>query len=137
MMAFIPGGGSKACNYGCMGFGSCVKACPFDAIHVVDGIATVDKEVCRACGKCIAACPKHLIELIPYSQKTFVKCNSNEKGKALMEACQVGCIGCKLCEKNCPSGAVTVTNFLAHIDAEKCTNCGICAEKCPRKSIVS
>ena len=44
---------------------------------------------------------------------------------------------CKLCEKNCPSGAVTVTNFLAHIDAEKCTNCGICAEKCPRKSIVS
>ena len=130
-------GGPKSCNAGCLGFGSCVKACPFDAIHVVDGIATVDKEVCRACGKCIAACPKHLIELIPYSQKTFVKCNSNEKGKALMEACRVGCIGCKLCEKNCPSGAVTVTNFLAHIDAEKCTNCGICAEKCPRKSIVS
>ena len=137
MASQMQDGGPKSCNAGCLGFGSCVKACPFDAIHVVDGIATVDKEVCRACGKCIAACPKHLIELIPYSLKTFVKCNSNEKGKALMEACQVGCIGCKLCEKNCPSGAVTVTNFLAHIDAEKCTNCGICAEKCPRKSIVS
>ena len=137
MVNMMQDGGPKSCNAGCLGFGSCVKSCTFDAIHVVDGIATVDKEVCRPCGKCIAACPKHLIELIPYSQKTFVKCNSNEKGKALMEACQVGCIGCKLCEKNCPSGAVTVTNFLAHIDAEKCTNCGICAEKCPRKSIVS
>ncbi len=53
----------KSCNYGCLGFGNCVKACPFDAIHVVDGVAVVDKEVCKACGKCVAACPKHLIEL--------------------------------------------------------------------------
>ena len=36
----------------------CVKACPFDAIHIVDGVAVVDKEECKACGKCIAACPK-------------------------------------------------------------------------------
>ena len=31
----------KACSYGCMGYGSCVKACQFDAIHVVDGVAVV------------------------------------------------------------------------------------------------
>ena len=37
-MAFVPNGGPKSCNYGCLGFGNCVKACPFDAIHVVDGI---------------------------------------------------------------------------------------------------
>ena len=136
-MAFIPGGGAKSCSYGCLGFGNCVKACPFDAIHVVDGIAKVDKEVCKACGKCVAVCPKHLIELIPYEQKTFVRCNSNAKGKVQLAICQAGCIGCRICEKNCEAGAITVTNFLAHIDAEKCTNCGICAEKCPRKSIVS
>ena len=47
-MAFIPGGGAKSCSYGCLGFGNCVKACPFDAIHVVDGIAKVDKEVCMS-----------------------------------------------------------------------------------------
>ena len=35
-MAFVPNGGPKSCNYGCLGFGNCVKACPFDAIHVVD-----------------------------------------------------------------------------------------------------
>ena len=55
----------KDVPYGCMGYGSCVAACPFDAIHVVDGIAVVDREACKACGKCVAACPKHLIELIP------------------------------------------------------------------------
>mgnify|MGYP002552955894 CR=1 FL=1 len=58
-MAFVPNGGPKSCNYGCLGFGNCVKACPFDAIHVVDGIAKVDPKVCKACGKCVAACPKH------------------------------------------------------------------------------
>ena len=135
MMAFIPGGGSKACNYGCMGFGSCVKACPFDAIHIKNGVAVVDKEQCKACGKCVAKCPRHLIELIPYEQKTFVRCNSNAKGKVQLTICQAGCIGCRLCEKNCEAGAITVTNFLAHIDADKCTECGVCVEKCPRKII--
>ena len=42
----VPAGGPKACSYGCMGFGSCVKACQFDAIHVIDGVAVVDKEKC-------------------------------------------------------------------------------------------
>ena len=127
--------GPKGCSYGCLGFGNCEAACPFDAIHVVDGVAVVDKEKCKACKKCIAACPRHLIELIPYDQKTFVQCNSNDRGKALMDVCLVGCIGCKMCEKNCPTGAIKVTDFLAHIDADKCINCGVCAEKCPRKII--
>ncbi len=51
-MAFVPGGGPKACSYGCMGFGSCVKACPFDAIHIVDGVALVDKDACKALWTC-------------------------------------------------------------------------------------
>ena len=135
MASMMQNGGAKGCNSGCLGFGSCVAACPFDAIHVVDGIAVVDKEACKACGKCIAACPKHLIELIPYEQKTFVRCNSNAKGKVQLAICQAGCIGCRLCEKNCEAGAITVTNFLAHIDADKCTECGVCVEKCPRKII--
>ena len=136
MVNMMQDAGPKGCDYGCLGFGNCVKACPFDAIHIVNGIAVVDKEKCKACGKCVAACPKKLVELVPYKQQTFVQCNSNDKGKALMDVCAVGCIGCKLCEKNCEAGAITVTNFLAHIDASKCTNCGVCADKCPRKVIV-
>lgn len=57
----VPGGGSKGCNYGYLGSGSCVKTCQFDAIHVVNGVAVVDKEKCVACGKCAAKCPAHVI----------------------------------------------------------------------------
>ena len=135
MMTFVQNGGPKSCNYGCLGYGSCVKACPFDAIHVVDGVAVVDKEACKACKKCIAACPKNLIELVPYEQTVLVQCSSQDKGKDVMKACKVGCIGCMMCTKVCPTGAITVTNNVAHIDPEKCTNCGACADKCPKKII--
>ncbi len=135
MASFAPGGGPKSCNAGCMGYGSCVSVCPFDAIHVVNGVAVVDKEACKACGKCIEVCPKKLIELIPYDAKYAVACNSHEKGPVVMKACQAGCIGCSLCAKNCPKEAVEVTDFLAKIDQEKCEGCGVCAEKCPKKCI--
>ena len=135
IMGFVPGGGPKACSAGCLGFGSCVKACPFDAIHVVDGVAVVDKEACKACGKCVEACPKHLISLIPYRAKYAVACSSADKGPVTMKVCQAGCIGCGLCVKNCPSQAVTVKDFHAVIDQEKCTGCGTCREKCPKKCI--
>ena len=49
--------GPKACSFGCMGLGSCVKACAFDAIHIVDGVAKVDTDKCVACGKCVEVCP--------------------------------------------------------------------------------
>ena len=132
----VPGGGSKGCNYGCLGSGSCVKACQFDAIHVVNGVAVVDKEKCVACGKCAEACPRHLIELVPYDKQTRVACSSHAKGKAVTAACELGCIGCKKCEKNCPSEAITVTDFCAHIDYDKCTGCGKCKEVCPRHVIL-
>lgn len=136
IMGFVPGGGPKSCSNGCLGFGSCVEACPFDAIHVVNGVAVVDKEKCKACGKCVEACPKHLISLIPYKAKYAVSCSSADKGPVTMKACQAGCIGCGLCVRNCPAQAVTVTDFHAAIDQEKCTGCGTCAEKCPKKCII-
>lgn len=135
-MAFVPNGGSKSCNYGCLGYGSCVRSCPFDAIHIEDGIAVVDKEACKACGKCVAVCPKHLIELVPYKAKHIVRCSAKEKGKAVTKTCSAGCIACHICEKNCPSDAIHVVDNIAYIDQNKCTGCGICAEKCPKKIIL-
>ena len=134
--AFVPGGGSKSCSYGCMGLGSCVKACKFDAIHIVNGIAVVDKEKCIACGQCVAQCPKQLIELVPYKANHIVRCNSKDKGKDVKAVCEVGCIGCGICAKQCEVSAIKVENNLAHIDQSKCTGCGKCAMKCPAKVII-
>lgn len=136
MLAFVPNGGPKSCNYGCLGFGSCVTVCPFDAVHVVKGVAVVDKEACKACGKCVAVCPKHLIDMIPYKAEYVVACSSKDKGPVTGKACSVGCIGCQICNKNCPVDAVTIENFNANIDYEKCTSCGTCMEKCPKKAIL-
>lgn len=136
MLSFVPNGGPKSCNSGCLGFGTCAKICPFDAIHVENGIAVVDKEKCKACGKCVEVCPKHLISLVPYTAKEIVACSSTDKGPVTMKACQVGCIGCGICVKNCPKEAIKVENFHAIIDQEKCVGCGICEQKCPKKAIV-
>ena len=66
MLPFVPNGGAKSCTYGCCGFGSCVKVCPFDAIHIVDGIAVVDKEACKACGI------YHFVETLPNGFDTIL-----------------------------------------------------------------
>lgn len=136
MLSFVPNGGPKSCNYGCLGYGNCVKACAFDAIHVVNGVAVVDKDKCKACGKCIEACPKQLIDMVPYNAKYLVACSSKDKGPVAMKACDSACIGCQLCAKNCPSEAITVTDFCASIEYSKCVDCGTCLEKCPKKAII-
>ena len=134
-LALIPGHGEKECIYGCMGYGSCVTACKFDAIHVINGVAVVDKEKCVGCSACTKLCTNHLIELRPYESKYAVGCSSRDKGKEVKEKCTTGCIGCGICAKQCEAGAITVEGNIAHIDYEKCTGCGKCAEKCPQKII--
>ena len=130
-----PGGGPKACVDGCLGFASCVRACEFNALHIIDGVAVVYKDNCVACGACIKVCPKDLIELVPASQEVLIECNSKSKGKTVKDNCEVGCIACTMCVKVCPEGAIVMVNNLAAIDFEKCTQCGLCATKCPTKAI--
>ena len=111
---------------------------PANNTMIIGEVERVGKleEACKACGKCVAACPRKLIEIVPYDMKHLVKCNSKDKGKDVMKACKVGCIGCKMCEKACQFDAVKVLDNVAHIDPEKCTGCGACAAKCPKKVIL-
>lgn len=137
VMKYVPGGGPKRCAYGCLGYGSCVSACAFDAIHISGGVAKVDREACKACGACIAACPNHLISLVPWEgEKYHVACSSKDRGKTVLEACDAGCIGCKKCEKVCPVQAVTLQDNVAVIDSARCIGCGKCADSCPRSCII-
>lgn len=129
-------GGPKACEYGCMGFGSCEKVCAFGAIKIENGIAVIDENKCTACGACVAVCPKSIIKLVPAKNTYIVKCRSCDRGADMRALCKVGCIGCKMCVKACPCGAISVTDNLAEIDYSLCINCGKCAEVCPRKIII-
>jgi Na+-translocating ferredoxin:NAD+ oxidoreductase subunit B len=133
--ANIPGGGSKSCGNGCLGLGSCVKVCDFGAIDIVDGIAFINEDKCTSCGKCVNICPKTVIEIVPVSKRVRVECNSVDKGKDTRDNCKVGCIACKMCERACQYEAIEISNNLARVKYENCTQCGACVLKCPTKSI--
>jgi electron transport complex protein RnfB len=128
--------GDKACEYGCLGHGSCMKACPFNAIRMNKrGLPIIDKSLCTACGTCVRTCPRKIIRLALVSERFYVSCSSEEKGKDVRKKCEIGCIACRLCEKVCPVDAVHVVDNLAVIDPEECIGCGECQKKCPRQVI--
>ncbi|MBQ7974560.1 MAG: RnfABCDGE type electron transport complex subunit B [Clostridia bacterium] len=128
-------GGHKHCRNACIGFGSCVNVCNFDAISVQNGVAAVDPDKCSGCGACAEICPHNTIEIIPADTKIIVTCTNVEKAQSANRHCKASCIGCKLCEKVCEADAIHVENNCAKIDYTKCTACGKCVEKCPKKVI--
>ena len=132
MLSFVPNGGPKSCDYGCTGFGNCVKACPYDAIQICDGVARVNPLKCKACKLCIKTCPKSIIDLVPlHEANSVVFCKNKDKGAATRKECKVGCIGCMKCQKTCEFDAIHVQNNFATVDYDKCTGCGKCVEGCP------
>ncbi len=123
----------KTCPYACLGFGTCVEVCAFDAIKMGEkGLPVVDIEKCTGCGVCVENCPKGILMLIPASKPIKVSCKSLAIGKEVRKVCEYGCIACKVCEKNCPEKAVVIKDNLAVRDYSKCKLCGTCVEKCPR-----
>lgn len=94
-------GGGISCEFGCMGYGDCARSCPFDALHMEDGLPRLDEEKCTSCGKCAEACPRELIELMPKENKDlfYVACKSTDSALRVREICGVGCIGCGICVK--------------------------------------
>jgi RnfABCDGE-type electron transport complex B subunit len=129
----------QACKFGCLGYGDCTRACKFDALHVVDGLATVDYEKCTGCAACEKACPRGLIKMVPFTHETMLLpgCNSKENGKNTRSFCAVGCIGCGICAKQ--SDLFTVTDNLAHMDyaryaPSEATQAAM--DKCPTGNIV-
>ncbi len=134
-------GGETGCQYGCLGFGDCVVACKFDAIHMNQAtmLPEIVDEMCTACGACVTACPKNLIELrkkLPKGRKIYVACRNEEKGGIARKSCEVACIGCGKCVKECAYDAIVVANNLAFIDSDKCRLCRKCVAVCPTHSIL-
>lgn len=132
-------GGPKGCKYGCLGLSTCVRNCPFDAMTMSeDGLPIINPEKCTGCAKCETVCPKKVIQMIPIESKVRVNCNSKDKGAVSRKLCSVSCIGCGICGKNCPHGAVKIENSLAVVDKQICIDkCDeiTCISKCPTGAI--
>lgn len=127
-------GGDKSCPFGCLGYGSCARVCPVNAIDIVNGLAIVDKVRCIACGKCVVACPRKIIKLIPAGETLHVLCSSKDKGPLVKHYCSVGCIGCRICTKFAGE-AIVMDGFLAVRDYSKQPPNDEAAAKCPSKCI--
>lgn len=128
-------GGDKGCVYGCLGYSTCARVCPTNAIEVINGIAVVNKELCIACGKCVTACPRKLIKLVPATATIHVKCSSKSRGPEVKKVCATGCIGCRICTK-LSDGAINMDGFLAVVDYKKpLTNTEV-VTKCPAHCIL-
>lgn len=134
--AVVPGKGPNACQYGCLGLGTCVDVCMFGAMSMKNSLPVIDFEKCVGCGMCVSQCPRNVLTLVPRSAKVTVACNSPLKGPFVKQVCSAGCIGCTLCVRTCPVDAIEMQGSLAVIDPKKCISCGQCAKKCPAKCIV-
>jgi len=135
--AVLASGGDKSCIYGCLGYGTCARVCPFGAITMnEDFLPVIDPVKCTACGKCAQACPKKVIEILPLAKGVIIRCHSKDKGAITKKNCQVGCIACGLCVKVCPYNATVIENNLSRIDLDKCKVCGLCVTKCPTNAIM-
>ncbi|MDJ0818696.1 MAG: FAD-dependent oxidoreductase [Desulfobacterales bacterium] len=95
------GGGMKVCTIGCLGLGTCAKACPFNAITMgPEGLPVVIEENCTGCGTCERVCPKHIINLSSVTRRIM--------REYTIEECTTPC------QRGCPAG-IDIREYIRQI----------------------
>jgi electron transport complex protein RnfB len=135
--AVVIDGGGRVCSFGCIGLGTCVRACPEDAISVNgNGLAVVNTERCTGCEKCLAVCPRSIIGMIPAVHKIFLACSNHDHGSRVMSYCSVGCTACAVCIKATPTDAISMESNLPVLDYHTRETFVAAAHKCPQNCFV-
>lgn len=55
--------------------------------------------------------------------------------KMIAQVAENACIGCKICQKICPTLAIKVKGKKAQVDSLLCLSCGNCNQRCPEDAI--
>jgi len=93
--------GPVMCDHGCIGLGTCVRACKFGAISMGEsGLPVFDPDRCVGCGSCARACPKGIISIISETTKIL---HWNLYSECLAP-----------CRQKCPA-QVNITKYIEHI----------------------
>jgi len=71
----------------CIGCTHCMKACPTEAIRIIDGVAQIRDERCVDCGNCLRACPHDSIYV---EQDSLAQLNDFKYRVVLFPAVLVG-----------------------------------------------
>lgn len=81
-------GGTKECDIGCLGLGTCVRSCPFGALSMGENnLPLVNKSLCTSCGICTEVCPKGIISLTSRTRRII----SDNKSSECTAPCQRTC----------------------------------------------
>lgn len=100
------GGGMKVCTIGCLGLGTCARACPFNAISMgPKGLPVVDEKKCTGCGTCERVCPKHIINLSSVTRRIIREYTEEE--------CTTPC------QRSCPAG-INIREYIRQISVGNC-----------------
>jgi len=99
--ASLLNGGMKECKIGCLGLGTCVKACKFGALEIgSEGLPIVDQDKCTGCGACEKSCPKNIINLSSVTRRII--------REYTIEDCTTPC------QRSCPAG-INISEYISQI----------------------
>jgi len=94
----------------------------------------------RKVGKMLPLVMKMLIRKPATVMYPSVKPEMPEHFRGKLEFDASKCIGCKMCIRDCPSGALEIEKigekqFKAIVYLDRCIYCGQCTDSCPKKAL--